>query len=114
MLIYKEQLPIDTIIPEFCELPFSTVKELKEHVLKVDVQYENPVMWYQADNDSDGTIGEKHKYLIVGIGTGHPHIDDESRKLLNMDSYIGTASLDGGSLILHYFAIPKTDAEDND
>lgn len=105
MLIFKEKLPTDTLVPMTVGLPFSSTKEAVEHILKVDIQNGLPVMWYQADNDTDGKIGEENTFVIIPIGTGHLHTGKQSRQVINRDSYIGTALLYGGELVLHYFII---------
>ncbi len=105
MLIWKEELPSDTLDLMKVDLPFDSVETIKEHILKIDTQYGVPVMWFQADDDTDGQVRTMNTFVIQGIGTGHPYIDEPSRKVINMQSYIGSASLMGGALILHYFVM---------
>lgn len=72
MLIYKEQLPEDTMDVRLLELPFSTVEAARKAVLKIDMQYGTPCMWYQADAEEQCLIsGEKNSFLVMAIGTGH-------------------------------------------
>jgi len=97
VLIYKEELPTDTLFNVRAELPFSTAKEARKAILKLDMQYDRPVFWYQADAETGAT---KKKYNIIAIGTGH---DWENK--IDRDEYIGTLLLYGGSLVLHYFLL---------
>ena len=65
MLIYKEQLPEDTMDIQLLELPFSTVEAARKAVLKIDMQYGTPCMWYQADAEEQCLIsGEKNSFLV--------------------------------------------------
>ena len=96
MLIFKENLPIDTLFNEIVELPFSTAEQARKAILKLDMQYDSPVFWYQADAEN----AEKRKYNIIAIGTGHDWEDD-----ITKDEYIGTLLLYGGTLVLHYFLL---------
>lgn len=116
MLIYKQELPMDTLDILKLKLPFDSAKEAKEHIFKVDLQYDVPCMWYQADlhknendkeddkennkDEEDNNDNNDKEFCIVAIGTGHPW-DDR----LSKDNYIGTAMLMGGMLVLHYFII---------
>ncbi len=106
MLIWKEELPSDTLDLMKVDLPFDNVETIKKHILKIDIQYGAPVMWFQADDDTDGRVRDMNTFIIQGIGTGHDYTDESSRKEINMQSYIGSASLMGGTLILHYFVRP--------
>ena len=98
MLIYKEELPVDTLdVREVC-LPFSSAEKA---VLKIDMQYNRPCMWYQTDYEKISFEEEKgKKFMIIAIGTGHDWEDK-----LAKDQYIGTALLFGDSLVLHYFLV---------
>ena len=103
MLIYKEQLPEDTMDIQL----FSTVEAARKAVLKIDMQYGTPCMWYQADAEEQCLIsGEKNSFLVMAIGTGHDWGHDLSR-----DGYIGTALLYDGALVLHYFLLEKPNTE---
>lgn len=107
MLIYKEQLPEDTMDIQLLELPFSTVEAARKAVLKIDMPYGTPCMWYQADAEEQCLIsGEKNSFLVMAIGTGHDWGHDLSR-----DGYIGTALLYDGALVLHYFLLEKPNTE---
>lgn len=107
MLIYKEQLPEDTMDVRLLELPFSTVEAARKAVLKIDMQYGTPCMWYQADAEEQWLLsGEKNSFLVMAIGTGHDWGHDLSR-----DGYIGTALLYDGALVLHYFLLEKPNTE---
>ena len=68
-------------------------QKLKDHVLKIDTQYGNPVMWFQTDDDSDGRIKENHKFFIQAVGTGHSHTDDEERKIINISRMDGNRDI---------------------
>ena len=74
MLIYKEQLPEDTMDVRLLELPFSTVEAARKAVLKIDMQYGTPCMWYQADAEEHGTTFEE----IDGIDFTEKEIDDDA------------------------------------
>ena len=66
MLIYKEQLPEDTMDVRLLELPFSTVEAARKAVLKIDMQYGTPCMWYQADAEEQCLIsGKKNSFLVI-------------------------------------------------
>lgn len=105
MLIYKQELPMDTMLPLKVTLPFSSVAVAKKSVMKVGVQYDCPVMWYQADYETvelgGSTSGEPvgKEYIIAAIGTGHDWGDSLTR-----DHYIGT--------VLHYFIVDASDRAD--
>lgn len=81
--------------------------------MKLDLQYEYPVMWYQADYEtvelggSDSAEPVSKEYIIAAIGTGHDWGDT-----LTQDHYIGTVMICGGSLVLHYFIVDPTDKTD--
>ena len=113
MLIYKQELPMDTMLPLKVTLPFSSVAVAKKSVMKVGVQYDCPVMWYQADYETvelgGSTSGEPvgKEYIIAAIGTGHDWGDTLTQK-----DYIGTVLICGGSLVLHYFIVDPTDKSD--
>lgn len=108
MLIYKEELPIDTLDIRKIALPFKNVADAKNAVLKVDLQYEQPVMWYQADADKKSfQSGETKEFLMLAIGTGHDWKDG-----LTKEEYIGTVLLWEGTLVLHYF-LKEMKEEDN-
>lgn len=109
MLIWKQELPHDTLDNVSCELPFNSVNDLKEHVMKIDLQHGHPVIWFQADDDTTGKIKTKKEFILRCIGTGHSYSDPTSRKFYNQKSYLGSAILLGGDLVLHYFALSKTD-----
>ena len=49
MLIYKQELPMDTMMPIKVTLPFSSAAIARKSIMKLDLQYEYPVMWYQAE-----------------------------------------------------------------
>ena len=107
MLIYKEQLPEDTMDVRLLELPFSTVEAARKAVLKIDMQYGTPCMWYQADAEEQCWIsGKKNSFLVMAIGTGH-----DWGHVLSRDGYIGTALLYDGALVLHYFLLEKPNTE---
>ena len=107
MLIYKEQLPEDTMDVRLLELPFSTVEAARKAVLKIDMQYGTPCMWYQADAEEQCLIsGKKNSFLVMAIGTGH-----DWGHVLSRDGYIGTALLYDGALVLHYFLLEKPNTE---
>lgn len=95
MLIYKNDLPEDTLDFVKIELPAKDVQDAAKLILKVDLQYGSPKMWYQADAE-----GAKKVYTIIAIGTGHPWGD-----VLTKENYIGSLSLMEGTLVLHYFII---------
>lgn len=75
-----------------------TVLELPEgsDILHFDAQYDQPVLW--ALIDPEQKLHERRTFRMAG--TGHV-IDTKPREL----SYIGTAQLSGGALVLHLFEI---------
>ena len=113
MLIFKQKLPMDTLIPIKVTLPFSSAAIARKSIMKLDLQYECPVMWYQADYEtvelggSDSAEPVSKDYIIVAIGTGHDWGDT-----LTQDHYIGTVMIYGGSLVLHYFIVDAADKSD--
>ena len=113
MLIYKQELPMDTMMPIKVTLPFSSAAIARKSIMKLDLQYEYPVMWYQADYEtvelggSDSAEPVSKEYIIAAIGTGHDWGDT-----LTQDHYIGTVMICGGSLVLHYFIVDPTDKSD--
>ena len=111
MLIWKAELPVDTLDIRPINLPFSTTEEAIKHILKADIQYGEPVMWFQADTDESGKVKPKKEFVIQAIGTGHDYSDVRYRKIFRKDNYIGTCSLMDDTLILHYFLAIKKDYE---
>ena len=113
MLIFKQKLPMDTLIPIKVTLPFSSAAIARKSIMKLDLQYECPVMWYQADYEMIELGGSNpdepvsKDYIIVVIGTGHEWGDT-----LTQGHYIGTVLICGGSLVLHYFIVDPTDKSD--
>lgn len=113
MLIFKQELPMDTMMPIKVTLPFSSVAIARKSILKLDLQYECPVMWYQADYEavelggSNSAEPVSRDYIIAAIGTGHDWGDTLTQK-----DYIGTVKLCGGSLVLHYFIVDPADKSD--
>ena len=113
MLIFKQELPMDTLMPIKVTLPFSSVEIARKSIMKLDLQYECPVMWYQADGEaielggSDSAEPVSKDYIIAAIGTGHDWGDT-----LTQVHYIGTVLICGGSLVLHYFIVDPTDKSD--
>lgn len=81
------------------KLPFMSVAEAKEHILKIENQYGVPCAWYQADvHGNDANI--QREFYIIPIGTGHDWGDD-----LHRDEYLGSTLLYNDTLVLHYFLI---------
>ncbi len=62
--------------------------------LHFNTQFEVPMLWFRCDPDAP-----KEKRLVVICGTGHPAPDPQR------STYIGTAILYNGSLVLHAFEI---------
>ena len=93
MLVYKEQLLDCTgVLP--IELPYENVKEAKENILHLEVQFDNPCMWFNVLEK------DKKEFLIVSIGTGHNWGDT-----LHRDEYLG--SLVSGMYVWHYFIVEE-------
>lgn len=63
----------------------------KDQVLKLDVQYNRMCVWCMVDTDY-----EEKEVVINMYGTGHECNESP-------DSYIGTAVLRHGDLVLHVF-----------
>jgi hypothetical protein len=99
MLIFKEDLPVNTLDIRVISLPFHTAEEARKAIMKVESQYETPRMWYQVDMNNDC---QEKEYCLLAIGTGH---DWGSR--LSKEEYIGTVLLYEGMLVLHYFLCEK-------
>jgi len=100
MVIFKEYLPSDTRLT-YIEMPYETAEDARKAVLHIDVQHGRPCMWYDAIEYDLPT----KKYLIVPVGTGHYWGKVQDEDTITRDEYIGTALLDGGSLVLHYFLV---------
>ena len=94
MLIYKEALLNHTGIKELY-LPFETVEEAKNNILRIGLQYGFPYMWFDALDKP------KKEYLLVCIGTGHEHLE------FNVDDYIGSEIVDGGDYVWHYLLVDR-------
>ncbi len=60
-------------------------------VLSVDVQYREPTLWAQVDEEN-----EPEKRVFRLVGTGHDFADQGAR-------FIGTVILLNGDLVLHVF-----------
>lgn len=105
MLIFKEKLPTDTVRIKYVEMPYENAEEARKSVLHIDMQYGEPCMWYDAKEYDLPT----KKYLILAIGTGHYWGKYHEKDTLTKEMYIGTALLEGGSLVLHYFLAPSDD-----
>ena len=95
MLIDKTPLPIDTLDFKIVRLPCQDAEAARKAVLRLDIQYDLPCMWYQADASD-----QEKEYLLIAIGTGHDWGKD-----LKREEYIGSLLLMGGTLVLHYFLV---------
>ena len=106
MLIYKEALPADTMDIRVIRLPYADIRDARDAIFHLEMQYGEPCMWYQADSGE-----EDREYLLIAIGTGHDWEDS-----LDREAYIGTLLLAGGSLVLHYFLteIPNHEEGEDD
>lgn len=94
MLIYKEALLNHTGIKEVY-LPFDTVEEAKNNILKIGLQYDVPHMWFYAPDKP------KKEYLLICIGTGHEHPE------FTKDDYIGSEIVHNGAYVWHYLLLDK-------
>lgn len=101
MLIFKEQLPVNTADIVSIKLLYPNIEEAKSHILHMDMQYGTPCIWYQADGNIESPLNE---FNIIAIGTGH---EIRRSSLITKDNYIGTLLLHD-SLVLHYFLVPTT------
>ena len=106
MLICKEPFPVDTMDIRLIRLPYTDIRDARDAILHLEMQYGEPCMWYQADSGE-----EDREYLLIAIGTGHDWEDS-----LDREACIGTLVLAGGSMVLHYFLteIPKNPEGEND
>lgn len=95
MRIYKQELAPATFISKNV-LPYKTAEEARRGILKLDLQYDIPCMWYLMDENE--TKGKE--YIIFSVGTGH-----NLRNTVKREEYVGTVILDDGALVLHYFLI---------
>ena len=93
MLIYKEELPMDTLDFRTYDLPYETLEEAVDNILHLDNQGGFPCMWFNVD-----TGKENSKFGIDCIGTGHPYIGVEN---VSKKHYIGTVFV--GPYVFHYF-----------
>ena len=64
MLVWKAELPIDTLDIRVIELPFENAEQAKANILKVALQYDEPVMWFKAD-DEEGIVKEKRLFHMI-------------------------------------------------
>lgn len=85
--VYKYILDTRTDNP-IINLPIGT------EILYAREQYDNVCVWALVDKNE----GLTYPVMFRVAGTGHP-IDDDISK------YIGSAHLDGGSLIIHVFLL---------
>ena len=65
-------------------------------------------MWYDA-GDYDKLDGQKTKYRVIPVGTGHYWKKNGDKDIVSKENYIGTALLEGGTLVLHYFLVKAED-----
>ena len=104
MLIYKTQLPLDTWDFKTVKLPFPDAEAARKAVLHLDIQYDLPCLWYQAD-----VSDQEKEFLLIAIGTGH----DWGSKL-RREEYIGSLLLMDGTLVLHYFLVEAPEGEEKE
>lgn len=102
MLIYKEQLPDDTLMFTDLELYANTLEEAMERIISIGMQYDTPMVWFNADS-KDTTSGKK-AYEIICLGTGH-YAENLTKK-----QYLGTLPV--GPYIFHYFLTEGTKRKD--
>lgn len=95
MLVYKEKLPDDIFMLKCVELPYDNVEAARKAVLHVELQHDEPCMWYDAKKPDM----PKTKYLVFSLGTG------QYSGILDPNWYIGTVLMDNDSFVLHYFLI---------
>ena len=68
MLIYKEELPVAAADLRPIKLPCRTVEEAVKRIFKLDVQYNLPCIWFQADAADGEALTEK---VIHRLSTKH-------------------------------------------
>ena len=94
MLIYKEELLNRTGIKEL-RLPYESVAEAKENIVKIGLQHGEPHMWFNVLDRPE------KRFLLVCIGTGHEHPE------LTREEYIGSEIMYDGLYVWHYFMIER-------
>lgn len=93
--IYKQRLLQQPGVAKI-KLPYNNLYEAKINILSVSAQYgEVPTVWYM-DHGTD--INE---FLVVCLPTG-VGVCDQS---ITNENYIGTAFINDGFLVLHYFLV---------
>ena len=99
MLIYKEALLNETgIMPLY--LPFDSVEEAKENILKIGLQFGEPHIWFRVLDKP------KKEFLLACIGTGHNHPE------LLMEEYIGSEIVYDGVYVWHYFLVEREELKE--
>ena len=95
MIIYKYKLPV---APGVTKMAVPGTSNLMG---TVQLQYQQPVIWLIHDeNDEEKMVVNIHTYMTGQV------IDPET----NHDVFLGTAQLDKGDFVLHYFMeVPKDD-----
>lgn len=68
-------------------------------ILKVDIQYEQPVLWAEVDTDK-----AEREFMVILVGTGW-NLDRANGKksLLDDFDYINTIQFNNGSLVFHVY-----------
>ena len=94
MLIYKEELPMDTADIRMLSLPFENEGDAVKNILHIDIQNSRPYMWYNTDTNK-----EEKEFALIAVGTGHKWNDD----IVNINNYIGTVTI--GLYVFHYFIV---------
>ena len=98
MVIHKQILPLYAPGKELIALPYQSVESAIKNILYVDTQRNMPCIWYKADSEWDN-----QGFVVISLGTGHT-LDVP---LIDSDRYIGSAILNSGSLVFHYFLMDK-------
>lgn len=83
-VIWKKELKIDTV--QKVKLPFGS------KILIAREQYNTPCIWFICNPAA--SVEDREIYIC---GTGHVFTETDSKK------YLGTAMIDGGTLVLHIF-----------
>lgn len=95
MLIFKEQLPA-CVGRQTVKLPFANLKQAKENIMHLGVQYGRPCIWFNVVEK------EWKEFIIFAIGTGH-----DFKEHLTKEQFIGTIVLEECDEVLHYFLISE-------
>ena len=96
MKIYKQKLPLNSGVVHI-ELPYDTAEEARQAVRHVGLQFEEPCVWYEHQDNKD-----MKKFVLIAVGTGH-----EMGDLVRREEHIGTVLVADDFYVWHYFLVDE-------